>query len=126
MSQISATENPTPPLTTENLEASVLPSFDKLLFALSSISHICGHAPTKSTGAAQQRKHLSLLDGIALLLVTEDKADVAAVSFLQTSTSIEFYYAKNRPCAPRIRGYIESLLEVLRSYEPSKREECIM
>src|SRR5436190_14282115 len=100
MSQISATENPTHVLTADNLGASTrssaLPSFDKLLFALSSISHIRGHAPTESSLAAQQRKHLSFLDGIALLLVTEDKADVAAVSFLQTPTSIEFYYAKNR------------------------------
>src|SRR2546430_14330801 len=62
MSQVPATENLTHALTTDNLRVAnplgILPSFDKLLFALSSISHIRGHAPTESSSAsAQQRKH---------------------------------------------------------------------
>jgi hypothetical protein len=35
-----------------------------------------------------QEKQLELLDGIALSLVTDDKADVVAVSFKQISESI--------------------------------------
>ena len=38
-----------------------------------------------------------VVDGIALYLVTDDKSDLAVVSFLQTPTSIDFFYAKNRP-----------------------------
>src|SRR5438876_7617688 len=97
------------------------PSFDKLLFALSCISHIRQRTPREPSLTAQQKKYLSLLDGISLLLVTEDKADVAAVSFLQTSQSIDFYYSKNRPSY--LTEYIESLLGILRVYEPSKRGE---
>jgi hypothetical protein len=70
-----------------------------------------------------QRKHLNLLDGIVLLLVTEDRSDVAAVSFLHTSKSIEFYYAKNRPCTTSETAYIESLLELVRNYDPSRKDE---
>ena len=125
---MSTIQNPTPALTADNLRASTeaAPSLDELIYALSSVLRVRERAPTQPLIHNPQMKHLSLLDGIALLLVTEDKADVAAVSFLQSSTSIEFYYAKNRPCAS-ITGYIESLLEVLRNYEPSKskKAECI-
>src|SRR5438270_7423997 len=65
---------------------------DEQVFALSRIKHNRQHAPTvppQTTG--KQGKHLKLLDGIALLLVTEDTSDVAAVSFHQTSKSIDFY-----------------------------------
>jgi len=68
-----------------------------------------------------QRKRLSFIDGIALLLVTEDGSDVAAVSFLQTSTSIDFYYAKNRPCTQEEIEYVESLLKITRNYDQSER-----
>lgn len=42
----------------------------------------------------EERKHLGLLDGVALLLVTEDKGDVAAASFSQTTGTITVFYAK--------------------------------
>src|SRR5271156_2873240 len=87
-------------------------TFDtELAYALSETRYIRQHAPTVPILSDIQRKHLNLLDGIALLLVTEDRSDVAAVSFLHTSKSIEFYYAKNRPCTASETAYIESLLE---------------
>ena len=78
---------------------------DELVYALSSVRHIREHAPTIPDVATDQKKYLSLTGGIALLLVTEDKADVTAASFVQVSTSVDFYYAKNRLCTP---AYIES------------------
>ena len=64
------------------------------------------------------------LDGIALLLVVGDKADVAAVS-VQKLASIEFYYAKNRPCTTNMIDYIDSILGEIKDFERSKRSECI-
>jgi hypothetical protein len=97
---------------------------NELVYALSCVRCIREHAPTEpATTTTTQRKHLNLLDGIALLLVTEDKSDVAAVSFLQTSKSIEFLYAKNRPCTVSEKAYIESLLALIRNYDPSKEDQ---
>src|SRR2546421_417069 len=94
---------------------------DKLVYALSSIRHM--YAPTAPKVTDNQiRKHLSLVDGIALLLVTQENADVAAVSFLRNSTSIDFYYAKNRPCTRKETYYIESILNVIRNEDLSKTE----
>ena len=102
-----------------------LPRFDnELVYALSCVRYIREHAPAKPAEiTATQRKHLNLLDGIALLLVTEDKSDVAAVSFLQNSKSINFFYAKNRPCTAPEKAYIGSLLELIRNYDPSKENQ---
>ena len=97
----------------------------ELAYALSETRYVREHAPTVPILSDIQRKHLDLLDGIALLLVTEHRSDVAAVSFLHTSTSIEFYYAKNRPCTASERGYIESLLGLVRNYDPSRKAEYI-
>jgi hypothetical protein len=59
---------------------------NELLFAMSSILHIQKHSPKVPPECADnQRRTLELLDGIALLLVTDDKADVAAASFEHTS-----------------------------------------
>ena len=57
-------------------------------------------------------KHLNLVDGIALFLVTDEKYDAAAVSFQQTATSIDFFYAKNRPCVPAELKYVDSMLKL--------------
>jgi hypothetical protein len=97
------------------------PEFDdQLVYLLSNLRHIRQHVPSVPEPTANQRKHLNLLDGIALLLVTEGKGDVAAVSFVHTSTSIEFYYAKNRPCTLQETAHIQKLLEMTRSFQPSE------
>ncbi|KAN0072474.1 hypothetical protein V8E54_009403 [Elaphomyces granulatus] len=91
---------------------------------LSCVRYIREHAPAKPAEiTATQRKHLNLLDGIALLLVTEDKSDMTAVSFLQNSKTINFFYAKNRPCTASEKAYIGSLLELIRNYDPSKEDQ---
>lgn len=59
----------------------------------------------------EERKRLTILDGIALLLVTEDKGDVVAVSFTQTTSTITVHYAKNTPCNGALKIYIDGILE---------------
>jgi hypothetical protein len=102
-----------------------VPSVDELVFALSSTSHVREPVPIQPLLTCTQKKHLNLLDGIALLLVTEDKADAAAVSSRLTPTSIEFFYAKNRPCTMSMKNYVESLLKEIKEYKPSRRGEFI-
>ena len=103
-----------------------VPDNDKLIYALSCIRHRREFDPTEPPiENAAEKKHLKLLDGIALLLVVGAKADVAAVSFRQTSTSIDFFYAKNRPCTAAEKKYIESILGIVRSFDKSKRAKCI-
>lgn len=41
------------------------------------------------------KKHLNLLDGIALLLVTESQSDVVATTFTQTQSNIKIEFARN-------------------------------
>jgi hypothetical protein len=93
---------------------------NELIYALSSILHIREHVPGIPTRTNEQRKLLRLLDGIALILVTEGKGDVAAVSFVHTATSITFYFSKNRLCTLKEREYIGALLSMIRGYHPSE------
>jgi hypothetical protein len=102
------------------------PQFDdQLVYLLSNLRHIRQHVPPVPKWMDNQKKHLNLLDGIALLLVTEGKGDVAAVSFVHTSTSIEFYYSKNRLCTPQETAYVQRLLEMAGSFEPSERRAWV-
>lgn len=41
------------------------------------------------------KKHLNLLNGIALLLVTESQSDVVATTFTQTQSDIKIEFARN-------------------------------
>ncbi|KAI9770548.1 MAG: hypothetical protein M1840_003138 [Geoglossum simile] len=103
------------------------PQFDdQLVYLLSNLRHIQQHIPSVPEPKGSQKKHLNLLGGIALLLVTGDKGDVAAVSFVHTSTSIEFYYSKNRPCTPPETAYIQKLLEMARSFKTSESGEWVV
>jgi len=95
------------------------------VYALSCVRHIRQNFPLVPTLSGHQKKHLSLLDGIALLLVTDVKGDVAAVSFLHTKTSIEFYYAKSRPCIPQETAYVQELLKMAMSFKPSERSQWV-
>lgn len=98
-----------------------IPSCHELVHVLSSVVRNREQAPTQSWVSSQENKHLRLLDGIALLLVIQDKGDVAAVSLVQTLSCIEFYYSKNIPCTPDMTEYIESMLDIIKKYEPSQR-----
>ena len=61
-----------------------------------------------------EKKHLELLNYIALLLVTKPRGDVAAVTMRISSSAINFYYAKNRPCEPSTQLYVHKILTILR------------
>lgn len=93
------------------MSSSTIPlPFADQLFVLANITHVRDYCPTISTTPiSDNRKNLRLLDHIALLLVTEEKSDVAAVMFEQKSHEITFYYSKNRPTTPTERAYIDSL-----------------
>jgi hypothetical protein len=116
-----STQTPTSVLAADNLTASGSkpPSLDELVHALSSVLHIREGAPIQYLRISNLRKkNLDLLDAIALLLVVEDKTDAVAVSFLESRTSIEFYFAKNYPCTADIIEYVESFLEEIRNQTP--------
>lgn len=85
-------------------------SFNEKVYALSKIVHRVKFRNNHSEKyTPSQRKHLRLLDDIALLLVTESSSDVAAVSFERRSTEIIFYFAKNRPATGQELKYINHL-----------------
>lgn len=61
-----------------------------------------------------EQKHLRLSDYIALLLVTKSRGDVAAVTMEHTATSLNFYFAKNRPCDFSTFSFVDRILMVLK------------
>lgn len=61
-----------------------------------------------------EQKHLRLLDYIALLLVTKPRGDVAAVTMEHNATSLNFYFAKNRPCDSATLTFVDRILMVLK------------
>lgn len=100
-------------------------SFADQLCALANITHIRDYSPTIARKALpDQEKHLLLLDSIALLLVTEEKSDVAAVMFEQTTHGVIFYYAKNRPLTPQEHEYLDQLLVL--ALKVNDVNECAM
>lgn len=53
-------------------------------------------APVQPVSSNERiKKHLNLLDGIALLLVTESQSDVVATTFTQTQSNIKIEFARN-------------------------------
>ena len=89
--------------------------FNRQIYILASVHHIMDHAahlPPKCDLA--EKKHLELLNYIALLLVTKPCGDVAAVTMEISTSAINFYYAKNGPCEPSTQPFIEKILTTLR------------
>lgn len=72
---------------------------------------------------AEEKQHLRILDGIALFLVIEEKGDVAAATFRQTTDTIYVYYAKNSPCSPDIDSYIQDILKFIMEFRDLELEE---
>lgn len=86
-------------------------SFAEKVYALSKVIHIVKfHNNVAESYNDHQRKHLRLLDDIALLLVTESSSDVAAVAFERREAQVVFYYAKNRPSTVAERAHIDTLI----------------
>lgn len=90
-------------------------SFAETVYALSQVIHVVKFRNDISGGLTKdQRKHLCLLNDIALLLVTESNCDVAAVSLERVPSGVHFYYAKNRPEAAKDKEHIEALWKLVR------------
>ena len=88
--------------------------FDKLLYVLSTLSHVCVHAPPKPVIEGQsERKHLDLLNDIALGLTTKARGDVTAVTMKQSTTGIEFFYSKNTPSNGSLDMYLQAIKEAI-------------
>lgn len=101
-------------------------TFDEKVYALSKIVHKVKFRNNRSEKyTSSQRKHLRLLDDIALLMVTESGSDVAAVSFEQRATEVNFYFAKNRPATTRELTYIRELAILAQNSETTNRIDSI-
>lgn len=88
--------------------------FDKLVYVLSTLLHVCEHAPFKPVIEDQsERKHVDLLNDIALALTTKARGDVTAVTTKQSGTAIEFFYSKNAPCNRSLDVYLQAIKEAL-------------
>ncbi|MCJ1467438.1 hypothetical protein MMC07_006063 [Pseudocyphellaria aurata] len=84
------------------------------VLALSKLRHVREYVPTKPLSMApEEEKHMRILNGIALMLVTESKGDVAAATFSQTNDHIQVFYAKNSVSKGDLREYINSILSHL-------------
>lgn len=89
--------------------------FNRRIYILASVHHIMDHAahpPHKCD--LVEKKHLELLNYLALLLVTKPHGDVAAVTMEISTSAINFYYAKNWPCESLTQLYVDKLLKALR------------
>lgn len=89
--------------------------FNRQICILSLVCHVKEHAsrsPTKCNSVEQ--KHLSLLDYIALLLVTKSHGYVAAVIMEHTVTSLNFYFAKNRHWDHLTLSFVNRILKLLK------------
>lgn len=89
--------------------------FNRRIYILASVHHIMDHAahPPPICDLAE-KKDLELLNYLAFLLVTKPHGDVAAVTMEISTSAINFYYAKNRPCASLTQLYVDKILKALR------------
>lgn len=91
-------------------------SFAEKVYALSKVIQIVKiQNSAAETYNDHQRRHLHLLDDIALLLVTESSSDEAAVAFERRKAEVVFYYAKNRPCTDAEVSHIKALTAIVKA-----------
>lgn len=85
----------------------------ELVHTISLLRRTQEYTPAPPPHSPTERKHLSLLDGIALLLVMGEKSDVVAVTYRQTTTDITIYYSAN--CHdPKRRDHINEIANKIR------------
>lgn len=87
------------------------------IFALASIRRIRYHVATTPLNCTKTKSDSKLLDFIALLLVTSDKDDVAAVAMEQHPNTVTFLFSKNAPCPSSFSDYLQRLLTICGSAE---------
>ena len=59
----------------------------------------------------EHRQHVMVLDALALLLVFSPKSDVAAITFWQSASELQLFWAKNQPVDDEnVVTYIQDLL----------------
>lgn len=83
------------------------------MYSISMLRRFQELVPTQSNYCDERiKKHLNLLDGIALLLVTDSHSDVVATSYIQTKNRITIKFARNS-AAKTSSDYIGKLLNRL-------------
>ncbi|KAL6714702.1 hypothetical protein ACLMJK_008127 [Lecanora helva] len=86
---------------------------------ISTMSYISFHHKEPSTEQAYrrseeaQKKHLTLLDVLAILLIFEDRSELAATAMIRETDKIRIMWAKNDPQQPSLghRQYITGFAE---------------
>lgn len=83
------------------------------MYSISTLRRFQELAPTQPNHCDERiKKHLNLLDGIALLLVTDSHSDVVATSYIQTDNRITINVARNS-AAKISSDYIAKILNRL-------------
>ncbi|KAG0134877.1 hypothetical protein HOY82DRAFT_590091 [Tuber indicum] len=105
------------------------PTIDETIFALSNIAHKFEYHPSSPPPASSpipecSLKRLKQLNLLALLLVTEGTGDVAATSIRITEELYpEVCFAKNRPCTPNEKSYIDGILSIVVNHSTSTKSK---
>lgn len=89
----------------------------ELVYTISLLKRTQKYIPAPSYHPPTELKQLSLLYGIALLMVMGDKSDVVAVTCRQTAANLTIYYSANRP-NPRRQDHIEEIMNTIRDIAP--------
>ena len=92
-----------------------------MVFTLSSISHVHDPNPLQPfINEGVVKKHIELLNAIALLLVSRAQGDIAAVAIDNhppNGTYAELIWAKNSPATSAELDYIGQLAEIVRNHD---------
>lgn len=97
----------------------------ELVHTISLLRRTQEYTPAPPSCSSTERKHLSLLDGIALLLVMGEKSDVVAVTYRQTTTDIIIFYSAN--CHdPNRRDHINEIANKIRNIVPNQKLSSVI
>lgn len=97
----------------------------ELVHTISLLRRTQEYTPAPPPHSPTERKHLSLLDGIALLLVMGEKSDVVAVTYQQTATDITIYYSAN--CHdPNRQDHINEIANKISNIVPNQKVSMVI